>query len=132
MTKYTPYEVLFGRQVNIPGQLQHKIAPLYNYDDFAHDVKQKLQACHEIARANLMQSKQQRVAQHAMKVKMPSFQKGDKVLLRNEKAGKLNSLWEGPYTIHEIDPNGINVIIEISRKRKLKVHVNRLKAYLAK
>ena len=49
---------------------------------------------------------------------MPIFQKVDKVLLRNGKAGKLNSLWEGPYTIYEIDPNGINVIIEISRKKK--------------
>ena len=88
----------------------------YNYDDFVHDVKQKLQACHEVARANLMKSKQQRVAQHA-KVKMPIFHKGDKVLLRNEKAGKSSSLWEGPYTIYELDPNGINVIIEISRKK---------------
>ena len=87
---------MFGRQVNIPGQLQQKTAPLYNYDDFVHDIKQKLQACHEVARANLMQSKQQRVAQHAKNVKMPIFQKGVKVLLRNEKAGKLNSLWEGP------------------------------------
>ena len=77
MTKYTPYEILFGRKANIPGQLQQKTAPLYNYDDFVHDVKQKLQACHEVARANLMQSKQQRVAQHAKEVKMPSFQKGD-------------------------------------------------------
>ena len=83
ITKYTPYEVLFGGQANIPGQLQHKTAPLNNYDDFVHDVKQKLQACHEVARANLTLSKQQRVAQHAKKVKMPIFQKGDKVLLRN-------------------------------------------------
>jgi hypothetical protein len=57
MTKYTPYEVLFGRKANIPGQLQWKTALLYNYDDTVHNVKQKLQICHEVARANLMQSK---------------------------------------------------------------------------
>ena len=60
---------------------------------------------------------------------MPIFNKGDKVLLRHEKAGKLDSLWAGHYTIYEIDPNGSTVIIELSKKRKMRVHVNRLKVY---
>ena len=63
-------------------------------------MKQKLRTCHEIGRANLMKSKQRRVAYQASKVSMPIFNKGDKVLLRNEKAGKLDSLWAGPYTIY--------------------------------
>jgi transposase InsO family protein len=42
MTKYTPYEVLFGRKANIPGSLEQKTAPLYNYDYIVYDVKQKL------------------------------------------------------------------------------------------
>jgi len=118
MMKYTPYEIVFGRKANLPGQLQQSTAPLYNYDDIVHDVKQKLQICHVIARANLMMSKQRRVAQQASKVNMPIFNKGDKVLLRNEKAGKLDSLWAGPYTIYETDPNGSTVIIELSKKKK--------------
>ena len=125
MTRYTPYEIVFGRKANLPGQLQQKTAP---NDDIVHDVKQKLQICHELARANLMKSKQRRVAQQASKVNMPIFNKGDKALLHNEKAGKLDSLWAGPYTIYEIDPNGSTVIIELSKKKKMKVHVNRLKA----
>jgi len=43
MTKYTPYEILFGRKANIPGQRQQKPAPVYNYDDVVHDNKRKLQ-----------------------------------------------------------------------------------------
>jgi hypothetical protein len=39
MTKYTPYEVLFGRRANIPGQLQRPPAPVYNYDDVIRDVR---------------------------------------------------------------------------------------------
>ena len=50
------------------------------------------------------------------------------MLLRNEKAGKLDSLWEGPYAIDETDPGG-SVITELSKKKKMKVHVNRLKVY---
>jgi hypothetical protein len=131
MTKYMPYEVLFGRKANIPGQLQQNTAPLYNYDDLVHGV-QKLQACHEAARANLIQSKQQRVAPQASKVNVPIFSEGDKVLQRNEKAGKLDSLWQGPYTLCEVDAGGSNVIIEMSKKRRMKVHVNRLKVYHSK
>jgi hypothetical protein len=127
MTKYTPYKIVFGRKANLPGQLQQKTAPLYNYV-IVHDVKQKLKICHELARANLMKSKQRRVAQQASKVNMPIFNKGDKALLHNEKAGKLDSLWAGSYTIYEIDPTGSTVIIELSKKKKMKVHVNRLKA----
>ena len=58
MTKYTPYEILFGRKANIPGYLQYKSLPSYNYDDLIHDIKKRLQECHEIARFNLIQTKQ--------------------------------------------------------------------------
>jgi hypothetical protein len=131
VTKYTPDEV-FGRKANIPGHLQQKAAPLYNYDDVVDDVKHKLQMCHEIARANLIQCKQHRVAKQASKVNMSTFNIGDQVFLRNEKASKLDPLWKGPYTIYEIDPNDSNVTIELSKKKRIKVHVNRLKVYHSK
>jgi hypothetical protein len=60
---------------------------------------------------------------------MPIFAKGDKGLLRNEKAGKLDSLWAGTYTIYEIDPTGSTAIIELSKRMKTRVHMNRLKVY---
>jgi hypothetical protein len=56
MTRYTPYEILFGRKANIPGHLQQTAVPVYNYDDLVYDVKRKLQECHEIARANVRQT----------------------------------------------------------------------------
>ena len=61
MTKYTPYEVLFGRKANVPGILQQQPTPVYNYD-LVHDVKRKLQECHKLARANLIQTKQRSCA----------------------------------------------------------------------
>ena len=129
MTKYTPHEIMFGKKANVAGQLQQRTAPLYNYDVMVHDVKQKLQMCHELARTNLMKSKQRSVAQQTSKVNMSIFNKGDKVLLRNEKAGKLDSLCAGPCSIYEIDPNGCTVIFYLSKKKKVNVHVNRLKIY---
>jgi hypothetical protein len=81
MTKFTPYEVLFGRKASIPWKLQRK-SIVYNYDDVIYGIKSKLQTCHEVARDNLMHTKQHRVAQQATKVNMPIVKAGDKVLLR--------------------------------------------------
>ena len=62
---------------------------------------------------------------------MPVFQEGDTVLLKNEKAGKLDPLWFGPFKVLEIDHKGSNAVIEITKKKRQKVHINRLKAYLS-
>jgi hypothetical protein len=61
------------------------------------------------------QTRQHRVAQQANKINMPLFKVGDKVLLRNENATKLNSLWSGPYTIVEADNNGLNIVIATTK-----------------
>jgi hypothetical protein len=68
MTKYTPYEILFGIKANVPGQLQKEATPVYNYDDLVHDIKRRWEECHKLARANLVQSKQHRISQLASKV----------------------------------------------------------------
>jgi hypothetical protein len=132
MTKYTPYEVLFGRKANVPGKLQQQPTPMYNYDDLVHDIKMKLQECHKIARANLVRTKQHRVEQQASETNVPKFHVGNAVLLRNEKAGKLDPLWLGPFTIVEIHPNGSNVTIRLSKSKRVQVHINRLKKYQSK
>jgi hypothetical protein len=61
---------------------------------------------------------------------MPLFREGDTVLLRNENPCKLDPLWLGPYKILEIYHKGSNAVIELSKRKRQKVHVNRLKTYL--
>jgi len=131
MTKYTPYEILFGRKANIPGNLQRRPVPLYNCDDLIHGIKKELQECHEIARSNLIQAKQKRTENQRDKVHMPVFREGDAVLLKNEKAGKLDPLWLGPYKILEVDRKGSNAVIELIKKKRQKIHLNWLKTYLS-
>jgi hypothetical protein len=41
VTKYTPYEVLFGRIANILGKLRRQPQPLYYFDDTGLDIRQK-------------------------------------------------------------------------------------------
>jgi hypothetical protein len=53
------------------------------------------------------------------------------VLVRNEKSGKLDNLWLEPYKILEIDHKGSNVVIELSKRKRQNVHINRLKTHLS-
>jgi len=40
--------------------------------------------------------------------------------------------WVGPYVIVEVDPNRPNVVIELTKKKRVNVHMNRLKKYQSK
>jgi hypothetical protein len=53
VTRFTPYEVLFGRIANIPGNLQRQPTPLYNLEDIVLEIKQKMQSCQQVAREKL-------------------------------------------------------------------------------
>lgn len=80
----------------------------------------------------MTQTKQHRFAQQASKLNMPKSYVGDKVLLQNEKVGTFDPLWIGPYEIVEVGSNGSNVGIALTRNKRVKVHVNRLKKYHSK
>jgi hypothetical protein len=108
-----------------------KIRTSYNCDDLIRDIKRKLQECNEIARSNLIQTKQKRIENQKDKVYLPLFREGDTVLLKNEKPGKLDPLWLGPYKVLEVDRKGSNAVIELTKKKRQRVHINRLKTYLS-
>lgn len=126
ITKFTPYEILYGRRCNIPGILQSTPQPLYNYDDIIQNVKFKMQNCHKIAKERLIQFKEnQREKTKANPVK---FKVNDLVLLRIEARHKLEPLWKGPYEVKMMkEPNAI--IQEVGKRKHQEVHSNRLKPY---
>jgi hypothetical protein len=57
-----------------------------------HDIKKKLQVCHEVAISNLIKTKQKRIESQRDKFHMPIFREGGEILLKNGKAGKLDPL----------------------------------------
>ncbi|PNF18384.1 hypothetical protein B7P43_G12483 [Cryptotermes secundus] len=126
ITKYTPYEVLFGRVANIPGKLQRQPQPIYNFDDIVLEIKQKMQTCQQLAKERLIKFKESQ----GQKVKSNSyeFKENDLALLRIENRQKLDPLWKGPYEIKKIQ--GSNAVIqELGKRRHQEVHINRLKPY---
>lgn len=125
VTKFSPYELLFGKICSIPGALQ-KESPLYNYDDLASKIKFQMQQCRKIAKANLEKFKEKQ--RERVKSREREFQEKDLVLLKVEKRSKLEPLWEGPYEIQKVE--GVNMTIKGINKRKTQlVHSNRLKPF---
>jgi hypothetical protein len=54
---------------------------------------------------------------------------GDKVLLKNEKASKLDPIWLGTFDVIEVEPSRPNVTIRTTKKKTVKTHVNGIKKY---
>jgi hypothetical protein len=116
VTKYTPYEVIFGRIANIPGKLQRYPKSLYNFDDVVLEIKHRLQTCQQLAKERLIKFKEtqrEKVRSHDY-----MFKENDLALLKVENRQKLDPQWKGPYEIKEI--RGYNAVIQEIGKRKQK------------
>ena len=105
--------------------------PRYNYDDYASELKGRLQTVHQQAHRNLIESKGKSKEHYDNTVGQTKLQVGNKVLLFDEtvrrgRSRKLNAQWLGPYTITEMDK--VNATIYKGSK-SIEVHINRLKPF---
>lgn len=126
-TNFTPFELLFGHLAELPSSIAKPPEVIYNYDDYASELKLRLQQCHEKARELLIKNKESSKTYYDRRVHDLEIQMGDKVLLKNETGNKLDSLYTGPYTVVSID-SPVNITILVKNK-KVKVHKNRLKLF---
>jgi hypothetical protein len=130
-TSLTPFELLFGRPSTLPSALKKPPEPRYNYDDYASELKGRLQTVHQEAHRNLIDSKGKSKGRYDKTAGQNKLQVGDKVLLFDETARrgrsrKLSAQWIGPYTITDMDK--VNATIARGRK-SVKVHINQLKPF---
>jgi hypothetical protein len=128
-TGYTPFELVYGFKSAMPSALQANRSVQYGYDDFATELRGRLQTGHRIARKRLTAAKEKSKEQYDRASKRPSFHVGDKVLLYDEtvrrgRSKKLCSQWLGTYEIINLDK--VNATIKRGRNSQ-KVHLNRLK-----
>jgi hypothetical protein len=83
------------------------------------------------AQQNIQRSQERQVEQYGRKVQPYQYNIGDKVLLRNFKAKKLDPKWHGPYYIHDKGPNGTYKLRTIDgRLRKKLVNSDHLVPYI--
>lgn len=126
-TKFTPYELVFGKKCSLPSNLTLDLEPLYNYDHYPCELKYRLQLSQKEARNNLIQSKENRKIICDKYTKPIHYNVNDLVLLKNETGNKLSDLYSGPYKV--VKDRLPNVEIIKNGKNEL-VHKNRTKLYI--
>ena len=127
-TNFQPYELLYGRTLEIPIKLKCEPEPRYNYEDYFYDLKQKLQESHKIAKERLIQNKIKSKKGYDQKENSIIIHVKDLVLMRDKtQKNKLSSLWIGPFEVIEILENE-NIIIKRGRKN-VTVYKNNIKKF---
>lgn len=128
VTQFMPFELLFGHKPQIPSSFLKSPEPLYTYDDYAKELKYRMQKSNEIAKENINKSKEKSKLHYDQHIKSVKFSVGDSVLLRDEsKKGKLSPPWLGPFIVVEVLSDE-NTRIKIGNTVKT-VHNNRLKRF---
>lgn len=126
-TNYTPHELVFGKRCILPSNFNGDIVdPLYAHDNYALELKYRLQRAQKDARDNLIQSKKKRKINYDTIVNPVYYKKGDLLLLRNPSENKMDPIFLGPYPV--LDDLDCNVKILKNGKEDI-VHKNRTKLY---
>jgi len=126
-TKFTPFELMFGRAPVLPIEMAIKSKPsstdsdsLSGTDeDASSDFDEKVRIMMHVrdqvkaqAMQNINKAQERQKKSYDAKHQPLKFKEGDVVLLRNmrneaRKGGKLQQPWSGPYTISKVLPKGL-------------------------
>ena len=126
---YCPYELIFAKLPNSFTQFNEvdRISPLYNVDNYAKEVKFRLEVANKRAQLLLNKHKQNQKLVYDRNSIDISLKAGDLVLLKNETGHKLEQQYKGPFTIKKILlRNNVQKIDNRTNKEQI-VHKNRLK-----
>ena len=127
---YCPYELVFGKQHNLPKQLNSidRIEPIYNIDDYAKEVKFRLETAYKRARLMLESNKAKQKELYDSKVLDFNLNIGDQVLLKNETGHMLEPVYIGPFEVIGMESNN-NITVKNKKNKEQKVHKDRLKKF---
>ncbi|XP_036149094.1 uncharacterized protein LOC118647760 [Monomorium pharaonis] len=78
-TGYTPFELIYGRQAELPTALTKQSKPTYNYDDYAQELRERLRAANRVARENIKEGKVKAKTQYDKRTKETKFEVGKKM-----------------------------------------------------
>ncbi|KAK7113985.1 hypothetical protein V1264_000125 [Littorina saxatilis] len=134
--KFSPFELLYGREVRGPMQVLRQV---WTNEDTADetrstvshivDLTNKIEKTCEIAKNNLSKAALKYTKAYNKRTKERSLAVGDKVLLLlPEKHNKLQLTWKGPYPVIE-KVGSCNYRVKIKGRDKL-LHANLLKLYV--
>lgn len=127
--KYTPYELVFGKKPFILNILQRNdIEPLYNVDNYAKELKYRLQIANSIASELIKMSKVRNKQFYDKKLNIIQLKIADQVIVTNNDKHKLQNLYSGPYTVTKLLDKNVEIFNSETNKPTT-VHKNRVKKY---
>jgi len=119
-TGISPYYAVFGERIASPMQ---QIAKKFGMEE--QEMKGKIdwkKFDKQIEERNLLQKKK-------AKIPITQFTVGDKVLIKNQNMGKLDSRWKGPYQVTEKISNHLYELREENKKKTIRRHIELMKRY---
>lgn len=137
-TGYTPFQILFGRQMNLP--VDTALIPKENLPidvkEFVDNLNQQLKLMNLIVQANRTGQQIRQKQHHDRNAKEPTYSLSQQVMLKKEniKQGQCRKLapkYVGPYKITEIGPNYTFKLKNVQTGKEVKslVNASRLKKY---
>lgn len=134
--KCAPAEVLFGRQLKLPIDLEYGSPPQQDEEihDYVGGLRAKLREIHDTVRTQIFKSSNRMKSRYDLKVNSAGFSENDFVWLYNPKrvkgkSPKLQSDWEGPFKVIK-KLNDVVYRIQKNAKAKMKVvHIDRMAIY---
>lgn len=127
-TRYTPYELVFGRMARTPSS-NPDVTDVADesYANYLTTLFNKLNDVQAIARENLINAKERSKRYYDRKINIHKFKVGDfAYLLREPQKGKLGDQYSGPFKILEVTKNH-NVKLQMSSNKTRIVHQDKLK-----
>ena len=140
-TKYTPFDLTYGRQATLPIELQMITLPNTNDGNFETDLNIRIyESIYVIndkrlqAKENIEIAQEKQKQRHDQNLPQNEYNTGDKVLVYRSRldkqwSGKLEPKWDGPYTIHQKLNNGAYQLSDANGVHARYIHGNRLKPY---
>ncbi|KAM0736907.1 Retrovirus-related Pol polyprotein from transposon 17.6 [Formica fusca] len=126
-TSYTPYSLVFGHVPRVPSSFAIPEEVVESpYQDYLTNLFDTLKSSQQLARQNLIKSKEKTKKYYDKRINIQNFKANDKVyLLKEPTKGKFDDRYSGPYKILEMLPMN-NARIDFRGKPRV-VHVNKLK-----
>lgn len=125
-TKYTPFELVYGKLCKLPSDLGISVEPWYNYDDYPKEMKYRLQKAQFDAKNNLISCKMKRKIMYDQNLHPVTYKKGELILIKNQTGDKLQNIYNGPFeVIEEVTPN----VKILKDNKEYLIHKNNTKLY---
>lgn len=127
-TGFAPFELIYGHANEIPCEITGRRIPVYNYQNYVNELRNKLHSMHQLAAENILKRKDENKRYHDSRTKanLLKLNRNDLVLvLKPKREFKFDHPYDGPYRVENV----LSPVVVTIRKgnRAMKIHTDRLK-----